>query len=77
MENDVQVFQCTEKVFHGFSSQLCSKSLFFSLCEINCIKIQTMSLVLNLSILAEILCVLFTLMLLKVLELFCLVMQMK
>ena len=36
-------------------------SFYVSLCEINCIKIQTMSLVLNLSILADIYCVLFTL----------------
>ena len=36
-------------------------SFYVSLCEINCIKIQTTSLVLNLSILADIYCVLFTL----------------
>ena len=50
-----------KKVFHAFSFQLCSTanskcSFYISLCEIICIKIQTMSLVLT-----EILCVLFTL----------------
>ena len=42
------------KVFHAFSFQLSSIAIFFfciSLCEINCIKIQIMSLVLNLPIL--------------------------
>ena len=56
MENAFQVFQCTQKTFHAFPFQLCSTanskfSLHISLCEINCIKIQIMSLVLNLSIL--------------------------
>ena len=54
-----------KKVFHAFSFQLCSTanskfSFYVSLCAINCIEIQTISLVLNLSILAEIFCVLFT-----------------
>ena len=64
MEKAFQVFQCTEKSFPCFFFQLCSTansnfSFYVSLCEINCIKIQTMSLVLNLSILAEILSGLF------------------
>ena len=42
MEKDFQVFQCTKKVFHAFSFQLCSAA------NSKCIKIQTMSLVLNL-----------------------------
>ena len=52
-----------KKVSHAFSFQLCSTanskfSFYVSLCEINCIKIQTVSLVvLNLSILAEIFCI--------------------
>ena len=55
-----------KKVFHAFSFQLCSRanskfSFYISLCEINCIKIQTMSLVLNMSILAGILYLLLTL----------------
>ena len=55
-----------KKVFHAFSFQLCSTanskfSYLVSLCGIDCIKIQTISLVLNLSILAEIFCVWFTL----------------
>ena len=41
-----------KKVFHALSFQLCSTAFFFSLCEINDMKIQKMSLVLNLSILA-------------------------
>ena len=45
MEKAFQVFQCTEKVFHAFCFQLCSMantklSLYVSLCEFNCIKIQ-------------------------------------
>ena len=55
-----------ENVFQAFSFQLCftvnSKfSFYVSLFEINCIKIQAISLVQNLSILAEIFCVLFPL----------------
>ena len=55
-----------KKVSHVFSFQPCSTtnskfSFYFKLGEINCIKIQTMGLVLNRSIIAEILCVLFTL----------------
>ena len=46
----------------NFLSQQIQIFFYVSFCEINCIKIQTLSLVLNLSILAEILCVLFTLM---------------
>ena len=54
-----------KKVFHAFSSQVCSTanskfSSYISICDINCIKIQTMSLVLSSSILAETFCVLFT-----------------
>ena len=54
-----------KKVFHAFTFRLCSTanskfSFYISLYEINCIRIRTMNLVLNLSILAEILCVLFT-----------------
>ena len=65
MEKAFQVFNAQEKVFHAFSFQLCSTanskfSFYVSLCEINCIKIQT-SLVLNPSILAETVCVLFQL----------------
>ena len=53
-----------KKVFHAFSFQLYSTAnskfpFYILLCEINCIKIQTMGLVLNLSIIAGILCVLF------------------
>ena len=64
MENLSKYSYAPKKVFHAFSLQLCSTanskfSFYVSLCEINCIKIQTMSLVLNLSSLAEILCVLF------------------
>ena len=45
MEKAFQVFQCTEKVFHAFCFQLYSMantklSLYVSLCEFNCIKIQ-------------------------------------
>ena len=52
MEKAFQVFQCTEKSFPCFSFQLCSTenskfSLNVSLCEFNCIKIQTISLVSN------------------------------
>ena len=66
MEKDFQVFQYTEKNFPCVFFQLCSTanfkfSFYVSLYETNCIKIQTISLVLNLSILEEILCVLFTL----------------
>ena len=55
-----------KKVFHAFSFKLCSTanskfSFYVSLCEINCIKSQTIGLVLILSILADILWVLFTL----------------
>ena len=54
-----------KKVFHAFSFQVCSTanskfSSYISLCDINFIKIQTMSLVLSPSILAETFCVLFT-----------------
>ena len=64
MENLSKYSYASKKVFHAFSLQLCSTanskfSFYVSLREINCIKIQTMSLVLNLSSLAEILCVLF------------------
>ena len=64
MENLSKYSYASKKVFHAFSLQLCSTanskfSFYVSLCGINCIKIQTMSLVLNLSSLAEILCVLF------------------
>ena len=64
MENLSKYSYASKKVFHAFSLRLCSTanskfSFYVSLCEINCIKIQTMSLVLNLSSLAEILCVLF------------------
>ena len=50
-----------KKVFQAFSFQLCSTanskcSYYVSLSEINCIKILTMSIVWNLSILAKILC---------------------
>ena len=66
MEKAFLVFQCTEKSFPCYFFQLCSTanskfSFYVSLCEINCIKIQTISLVLNLSILVEILCILFAL----------------
>ena len=66
MKEAIQVFQYTEKVFHAFSFQLCSTAnskfpFYVSHGEINCIKIETISLVLILSILAKILCVLFTL----------------
>ena len=49
MEKGFQVLQCLEKVFRAFSFQLCSTasskfSFYVSLCEINCIKIQTISL---------------------------------
>ena len=52
-------FSNAQKVFHTISFQLCSTSnskysFFVSLFEINCNKIQTMSLVLNLYIFAEI-----------------------
>ena len=64
MEKAFQVFQCTEKSFPCFlfsNSANCSAnskfSFYVSLCEFNCIKILTISLVLNLSILAEILCI--------------------
>ena len=55
-----------KKVFHAFSFKLCSTanskfSFYVSLCEINCIKSQTIGLVLILSILADFLWVLFTL----------------
>ena len=51
-----------KKVFHAFCFQHFTTanskfSFCVSLCEFNCIKILTVSLVLNLSILAEILCV--------------------
>ena len=67
MEKAFQVFQYTKKKFpmlflFNFVPQQILNFLFVSLCEINWIKIQTISLVLNLYILAEILCVLFTLM---------------
>ena len=63
MEEAFQVFHSTEKVFHAFSFQLCSTanskfSFYVSPGEINCIKIESMSLVLYLSISPEILCVL-------------------
>ena len=65
MEKAFQVSQCTEKSFPSFPFQSSNKnskfSCYISLYEINCIKIRTMSLALNLTILAEILCVLFTL----------------
>ena len=65
MEKAFQVFQFTENscscLFFSTFFLFCFTALFFSLCEINCIKIQTISLVLNLSILAEILYVLFAL----------------
>ena len=53
-----------KKVFHAYSFQLCSKAnskfaFNVSLYEINCFKFETLSLV-SKSILAEILCVLFT-----------------
>ena len=62
MEKAFQGSNAQKKVFHAFSFKLCStaNSKFFfyvSLCEINCIKIQTISL----SILAETFCILFTL----------------
>ena len=55
-----------KKVFHAFSFQLCSTanskfSFYVSFSKIYCTKIQTMSQVLHLSILGEILSVLFTL----------------
>ena len=55
-----------KKVFLGLPFQLCSTanskfSFYISLSEINCIKVHAMSLALNLSILAEIHWVLFTL----------------
>ena len=66
MENLSKYSYASKKVFHAFSLQLCSTanskfSFYVSLCEINCIKIQTVSLILNVTILAEILCDLFTL----------------
>ena len=65
MEKASQVSQCTEKSFPSFPFQSSNKnskfSCYVSLYEINCIKIMTMSLALNLTILAETLCVLFTL----------------
>ena len=62
MRKAFQVFQCTEKVFHAISYQLwLAFSFYVSLCEINCIKVQTVCIVLNLTILVEILSVLFTL----------------
>ena len=59
MEKVFQVFQCIKKSFHGFSFQFCSTAnskfyFYVSLCEINCIKIQTIGRLG--SILAEILC---------------------
>ena len=55
-----------KKVFLGLPFQLCSTanstfSFYISLSEINCIKVHAMILALNLSILAEIHWVLFTL----------------
>ena len=46
MEKAFQVFQWKKKVFHVFPCQLCSTanstfSFYVSLCEINCIKIET------------------------------------
>ena len=60
-----KAFQVTEKSFPCFFFQVCSTanskfSSYISLCDINFIKIQTMSLVLSPSILAETFCVLFT-----------------
>ena len=61
MEKAFQVFQCAEKKFSMlflFNFVLQQILIFFhvSLCEINSIEIQTISLVLNLIVLAEILC---------------------
>ena len=61
MEKAFLVFQCTEKKFSMLFLSNSKFSFYVSLCEINCIKIQTISLVLNLSILVEILCILFAL----------------
>ena len=59
-------FNARVKVSHAFSFQLCHAanykfSFYVSLREINCITIQAISLVLNLSILAEIIRVLLSL----------------
>ena len=68
-----KLFQCTEKSFPCFfysyffcffnfvPQQSLNFSFYVSFCEINCIKIQAMSQSSSKSILAEILCVLFTL----------------